>query len=378
MRWSLLVILAFGCGPTGTANPGDNGHLTGGSSGSGNYSGGSGGSSGGTGGAGGSIDPSMDALNCGVQDFPLQRLPPDLLVVLDQSGSMSDAPPSGGGSKWTQATTAIGQTVMQSQADIKWGIEFFPTDGACAVASVAVPVAANNYGAISGAMAGRSPGGSTPTRDGIHNGAMYLASVQDTNPKYLLVATDGSPNCATTQCPPPGYMMNGLCCMSCGMGCTQCSSSTGGADDMATIQAVTDAANMGIKTFVIGLATAGSTADATLNQMATAGQVPRANGPPYYYPVGSQAELVQVINMITGAIASCTFPLTMRPPYPDQVTVTIDNMMVPRDPTHMNGWDFDSTFMTITFYGMWCQRLQTGGASSVHAIYGCPPISIHR
>jgi len=381
MRVYSMLVLGVGlgvaaCGPTQTG--GDNAGSGGGAGGAGHVgSGGAGGYGGGGGGGrpgdGGSIDPTMDALNCGVQDFPLQRLPPDLLIVLDQSGSMSDAPPAGGGSKWTQVTAAINQTVMMSQADIKWGIEFFPTDGGCGVAGVAVPVAAMNYGPVSSAIAARSPGGSTPTRDAIHHGAAYLAGVPDQNPKYMLLATDGEPNCGSTSCPPPGIMMGGLCCVSCGMGCTQCTGGSGGPDNAGAEQAVTDAANMGIRTFVIGVAT-DAAADGVLNQMAQNGLEPRVGGPPYYYQAGSQAQLVQVINMISGSIVSCTFPLTMRPPYPDRVTVTVDGMQVPRDTSHMNGWDFGPGDMSIDFYGMWCNRLQTGGAMNVHAIFGCPPI----
>src|SRR5438034_5230958 len=92
-----LTILLTACGPTGFDGKGNSG----GSSGSG--SGGVGGYSGstGTGGFGGSIDPNPDARNCGVQNFDLQRgLPPDLLIVLDQSGSMTQSPIGGGASKW--------------------------------------------------------------------------------------------------------------------------------------------------------------------------------------------------------------------------------------------------------------------------------------
>src|SRR5262249_56261450 len=146
MRVYSMLVLGVGLGVAACGarrRGGDRGGSGGGGGGAGEVgSGGAGGYGGGGGGGrpgdGGSIDPTMDALNCGVQDFPLQRLPPDLLIVLDQSGSMSDAPPAGGGSKWTQVTAAINQTVMMSQADIKSGIEFFPTDPGSALPPPAV------------------------------------------------------------------------------------------------------------------------------------------------------------------------------------------------------------------------------------------------
>src|SRR5262245_14269788 len=97
-----LIVVFAACGPTGSGgNGGSNG--SGGSGGSsGNGSGGSGGSSGngsGGSGGGGGIDHTPDAMNCGVQTFtPTAGLPPDLLIVLDKSGSMMDPPSSGGAS----------------------------------------------------------------------------------------------------------------------------------------------------------------------------------------------------------------------------------------------------------------------------------------
>src|SRR5215813_3110415 len=142
MRRALLaiVLVSFGCGPVLTRG-GSGGSGGGGAAGSGGmYSGGSGGApgtggTGGTGGSGGGIDNTPDALNCGVENFTLQPgLPPDLMIVLDRSGSMSSAPGSGGASKWAQVTGALNSTVMQLQSQIKFGLEYFPTDSDCAVA----------------------------------------------------------------------------------------------------------------------------------------------------------------------------------------------------------------------------------------------------
>src|SRR4051794_27227594 len=87
-----------GGGPGGTGSGGATGGGTGGGAGGGGQ-----GSGGGTGGGGGG-----GSMNCGEQNFMLVKgLPPDLLIVLDRSGSMDLSPPSGGGSKWTQMTAAI-------------------------------------------------------------------------------------------------------------------------------------------------------------------------------------------------------------------------------------------------------------------------------
>jgi von Willebrand factor type A domain len=349
----LLLILA-GCGPAGAGAGGTVG----------------GGGSGGT-------EP-----NCGVQDFTLTRgLPPELLIVLDKSGSMGFAAPSGSGSKWDQVTAAINSTVSQLQATIKFGLEFFPTVSfGCDVGPVAVPVAANNASAIASAITMQKPGGGTPTADGVYRGLQSLTGIADSNPKYIILATDGTPTCgatlfATSCACPQGYtQMSDQCCA--GLVCAPCGSLTlaGPADAISAIQL---AAQQGVHTFVIGVAT-GSDSDANLNQMAQAGMEQRAGGPPYYYLIGNQQELVDVINRIAGQIVSCNFALQMKPPYPEHVTVTADGQMVPRDSGHANGWDFGPGNMSIQFYGTYCASLQGGATTKIVATFGCPPVGIHR
>ena len=353
-RASLAIVLcSFACGPvsSGGGSTGGSGGTGAGGSG-GMYSGGSGGSSGtgGTGGAGGGIDNTPDALNCGVENFTLQPgLPPDLMIVLDRSGSMDSPPGSGGASKWMQVTGAINQTVTMLQSSIKFGLEYFPSDSDCAVAAPDVPVGPNNASAIAASIAAHMPDGLTPTADAIHNAAQSLMSVGDQNPKYILIATDGDPTCDATY------------------------ETTTGDDAMDAKNAVSEAATAGVHTFVVGVAT-DTTSEGVLNDLAMRGMEPRPNGPPYYYLVTNQQDLVTTINMIAGQIVSCSFMLQMVPPYPDQVSITANGQTVPRDPTHMNGWDYGPGMNSIQFYGPWCTNLQSGMVMNVMAIFGCPPI----
>ena len=87
-----LVASTLGCGWSGSRSPNDGG--IGGSttiSGNGNTAGsglvgGSSGAAGNTGTAG--TAPTADA-NCGARTYGLQKVPPDILIVLDKSGSMN-------------------------------------------------------------------------------------------------------------------------------------------------------------------------------------------------------------------------------------------------------------------------------------------------
>src|SRR5689334_21650039 len=109
MGWALAFVVLAGCGPVTHSSSGG----AGGNGGAGGMGGSAGGGIGGGGGhiqtpdGGTSIDPTMDALNCGIQDFMLRATPADLLIVLDGSGSMIDPPPGSAVSKWAQVTAAI-------------------------------------------------------------------------------------------------------------------------------------------------------------------------------------------------------------------------------------------------------------------------------
>jgi hypothetical protein len=302
--------------------------------------------------------------NCGAVSRGAAKLPPDILIVLDKSGSMADTPDGksngGANSKWSQVTAAISQVVTSTSSSVNWGLKFFasPNKDACTVAAGAdVPIAPNNAAAVNSAIQGQSPGSSTPTRVAENEGAKYLASLTDNNPRYLLLATDGLPNC------PPGCSGN------------NCTTTPNKSENAAAAQAVTDAANMGFKTFVVGIATSGdATANATLSTMATNGGVPRAATPPYY-PVSSTNDLVTALQAIVGVAATCKFDLGA-PPNGSTSTSFIDvfgdGVKIPQDPTHASGWDYtDASKTAIQVYGPTCDAIVAGTIKDVTVTFRC-------
>jgi hypothetical protein len=320
---------------------------TGGNGGSGG-TGGSGGS-GGTGGTGGGGGGGSDN-NCGVQNFMLQKGgTPDLLIVQDRSGSMMDPATTGGtGSKWASITAAINQVVGQVNT-VDWGLLFFsPVGGfgSCSVPSTPdVKCGPNTASAISTAISGTSPMGGTPTPEALNAGLQYFQGNTDGNAHYMLLATDGLPQCDTSD------------------------------DSAAAEMAVTAAATAGVKTIVVGIGDdpMGAT---TLTAMANNGGMPDTTpGNKPYYQVNTTTDLVTVLNKIAGQIVSCTYALQMAPPNPDYVEIDDNNgMKIPRDKTHMNGWDYGPGDLSIVFYGAACDNLQKGVTTSIQAIFGCPPV----
>jgi hypothetical protein len=306
-------------------------------------------------------------MNCAEVPQPLAKLPPDILIILDASGSMNDDATNtactngcGATSKWAQMTPAINQVVSATDVTVNWGLKFFAdTDATCGVGNnVAVGVATNTAGAVQTAIAGRTSanggvtnGSRTPTRLAENAGTAYMRARTTPNPRFILLATDGLPNCA------PG-------------------NSDSAADDSAgAVTAVMDAASMGIPTFVVGIATGGGMADTTLSNMANAGGYPRPGGNPSYYSVSSTAEFVTVLQTLVGMATTCTFSVPT-PPNSDTDTAHIGVMVngaeLPRDPNHANGWDYTTAGMTaVQIYGSQCTAIMNGSVTDVKIVFKC-------
>ncbi|MBI5482503.1 MAG: VWA domain-containing protein [Deltaproteobacteria bacterium] len=324
----------------------------------------------------GSIDQPPVNPPCHEQSFLPEKIgDPDIIVLMDMSGSMTEGTPT----KYEQTADAVTSVVTQLENDgapIWWGLLFFPTDNDCAVdAATLIPPAAGNATTISTTINGKSPGGNTPAHKAVQAGTAYYSTLSDDRAHYLLIATDGQPNCDPTApvipktCNPanpvnctateicqPIPLLGGICVP---------------ADGGPAVAAITDAAAAGIKTYVVGIDIDGT--NSTLNMMAEAGGTARA-GSTKYYPVSDQASMVSALQSITEQIISCTFALDYTPPDLQYVSVSVGGVGVARDQTHASGWDMDPNAKTLTFYGAACTALQTS-PDTVSVIVGCPPVS---
>jgi len=326
--------------------------------------------------------------NCGEKSKTATKVAPDILILLDRSGSMNDdlmnqmCRPEGGvgaatgcgpNSKWAKTIPAITQVVSETENDVNWGLKFFPDSdsptNSCNVSTTAaVPIARANAAAIATAIMGATSanggvvGGynGTPTRSGMNGSATYLGTVMDNSPKFILMATDGQPTCPAT-----------------GTGGTM--GATGADDAAGATMSVQQAAAAGYKTFVVGISTSGttgSTADTILSSMANAGGLPRA-GTPTYYPVGSAADLAAAIRTLIGVAATCTFTVGPAPTDDgttsvDWITVRGDGTLIERDTTHAGGYDYtDSTHNTIEIHGALCDQVKSGDIKEVAVNFTC-------
>jgi hypothetical protein len=304
-----------------------------------------------------------DSSNCGLQYFDVERRPADVLLVLDRSESMKDAPDgaAAGTSKWDLTVPALNQVVNETNGAVAWGMKLFPegddTDS-CSPETITdtihVPIAASNAPAVVGAIgAARPEGDGTPTGDAVLAATRYLAGLQTQDNRFIVLATDGEPSC----------------------------SPSGGGDKARAyaVSAVTAAANQGFPVFVVGVATTKDTATEALNDMATAGGKPRPDPNPLatrYYLANTQAELTSALRAITSAVASCVFPLGTPPPVPNNIGLKVDGVLVARDGSRQNGWEYRGTgFGALEVYGPACDQIQAS-ARDVQVVYACEGVTI--
>lgn len=321
--------------------------------------------SGRSGDAGASGTPTADA-NCGVQTSKASKQPPDVLLVLDRSGSMTESiaddcccastcktttgvalcsDTTNCSERWPSLTSALDTTMAQS-TDISWGLKFFGTAGsggrtsdACAVSNgveVQIGPAPATPAAIKTAIAGTTPGSATPTAKAITAATAYLKTVSDQSNRVILLATDGEPNCKAG------------------------ARDTTTPDTDGTVAAIQAAFAAGFKVYVIGI----GPSVGNLNNFAQAG------GTNTYYPATSAAELATALAAISKAVASCTFTMPAAPPDPANLAVYIDGKLVAKDPA--NGWSAGSSSQIVNFNGSTCDAIKSGSASNVQVYFGCP------
>ena len=285
--------------------------------------------------------------------------PPDMLLIVDISGSMCTplGIVPGGPSKLAIMKEALTTQVRDKEGRINFGLMLFPgSSGECAPGTVEVPIAPRNAAPISARLASLrddlfgcalANSGATPTAPSVDAARTYYGTIP-INPigRYALLATDGLPNCGA---PLPD----------------------GGTEETVdeTVAAIEALHAAGVTTYVLGFGSAFGSDPSALNRMAAAGGTPRP------FSADSPAALDAALDAIAAEIIppSCTVELDGPTRDPMLFQVRFDGgPLIPRNMSHSSGWDYDPATNTITFYGAECAQVQSGSVTNIEVDFGCP------
>jgi len=313
---------------------------------------------------------------CGGARVALVQQRAEVLLVVDRSGSMNEVD-ADGSRKWPTLVAVLRDLLPQVESNVALGLLLFPGardeggggDGCTAIPAVSSAPAFGNAGRVLAALDPVTPGGGTPTWAALTAAGAYFARTPDPlGRRYVVLATDGAPNCnpeldPTTcvcaapafVCRPdhPGYHTNCL-------------------DDVRTLAALRELAARGVGTYVVGLLGVESMAG-VLDAMAVAGGHPRA-GERRFHSGASRTELAAALRGITSALVDCRFRLDAAPPDPDLVDVRLGDERLVRDRARRDGWEWsDDTHREVAFFGATCERLRgESGGVVLSAVFGCP------
>ncbi len=290
---------------------------------------------------------------CGGQFLDLTYVPPNVVLVLDRSCSMRSNLTGTTTSKWSAAVGSLSSVLATYDTEVRWGLTMFPdtTNEACSQDAIPFPVAANNGASISAMLTAALATTDANYPDfpcvtnidtGIQQAALDPGLNDPTRASYLMLVSDG----AQSACDLAG-------------------------GDLGTETLIRDLhVNRGIPTFIVGF---GSGTDAAqLNRFAAKGGMPLA-GTTKYYQADSAAQLDQAFQAIADIVVSCEYTVDPAPADLGQTWVYYEKTeLVPHDPTHLAGWDYDAATKKMTMYGGYCDRLKTHVVDDIDVVFGCP------
>lgn len=243
---------------------------------------------------------------CGEHFFQAKSLPPNVMLVLDKSGSMYFQSWLDGAEtkrRWASLHAVTETLLRRLDGRFNFGLKLFPALGAqeskdktiaCRLEpGVEVECGPNQADKILQVMPGADAEvyGDTPTVSGLDAAYKYLSTLSTPNPKAMVLIVDGETNCSETN------------------------------QELATLAKQAFDAN--IPVYVVGIDLSSSVASG-LSQTAVAG------GTKKLYNTQDSGALISTLETILGEVVSCTIPFKIAPQYPDRVEVRSGSTLVPR------------------------------------------------
>jgi hypothetical protein len=316
---------------------------------------------------------------------------PNLMLLVDKSGSMGElVDPDGGSSKIVVLKQVMGLfldagTPADTSSPVaRVGLAQFPNQSCVATTSsdVLAPLPPADAGdadsvleaaltAADSALQGLTPSGGTPTQASLQFVANNVAELKDsTRQNFVLLLTDGLPNCNNN--------LDAKSCTCTSLAPPPCSANTDCLDKTATVAQVQAMRTNDIRTIVIGFGAdvVGGIAQDTLEAMAEAGgfvrKCPNTNQScgadndcvlatglctKQYFEATDGPALTEALAEISSTITQtqCVYILDEKPSDPQLISVVLNGTpYLPGD----NTWNYDPVKNQIVFVGDLCAQLK--------------------
>jgi len=301
---------------------------------------------------------------CQVETTKIHPIPPDVLLVLDKSGSMSmeswnhDANvQTSPVTRWYSLHGVVSSIVTKFDETVNFGMKLFPrlgagsyeNTGACAVdPGVEVEIAPQNAAGVLSLLPPAVPKvpedvvlGGTPTKTGLQYAYTYLQALDPNLQRFALLITDG-----------------------------EISKTCEGEVFKEALGAAKNAYAQGIPTYVVGIDVDPSTS-AQLGALAVAGGKPNVNNPDGFYQTSSQIELQAALQQIVDDTLSCVIDVVPEPDQPELFEVWIGDGQVAAvaDCNTEDGWVWTKPYAQVELCGQACLDLKK--SQQVEARYYC-------
>lgn len=334
-------------------------------------------------------DAGMDAGMCMPRPIALSRRGAQIMFVIDRSNSMQDTldgrePEPGELRRWDLLARTLAEVLAGADPLLELGAEFYPRfdpgaatpEEACSVdTGIDLTPARANTERLLELFDTTQPAGGTPTALGLEEARAFFERRPDSRlPRYVVLATDGGPNCnPDTGVSHETCVCTGepeMCLIDPVFGPYNC------LDDVRTLEIIRGLfTELDIPVYVIGMddPTRPDLAD-VLDRMADAGGRPREiPGERRFYSVRRPDDLRSALTTITESVSRCVFTVAPVPAPSASVEVRVGGVFVPRDPTRTEGWDFTTASRAeLTLFGGACERVTRTG-DEVVAEVACPP-----